>query len=216
MRWSSSRPGKGMSCPQQGFAQPPDERGFVFVPDVQLRTSLPSLGTVRGDDARCTQTCAAVPGCNSATRERGSATCRLSSTCVVHEWSQIRNIEAWVCAEDALTMLASKCRGEPVWTKLDYRLPNDGETLHDIMAPGGVRQCKALCRLTPGCNQVAVARTSRRQGLTHCQLMSGCAQPAAGLVSPLDLRFSAALTDTAAYHPFHPGGVGGKQAATVE
>ena len=59
MRWSSSRPGKGMSCPQQGFAQPPDERGFTFVPDVQLRTSLPSLfpcvSRLHGSDLlRCT------------------------------------------------------------------------------------------------------------------------------------------------------------------
>ena len=163
----------------------PDATGFIALRGVWLRpraTDPPSLGTVRGSEARCVQTCAAVPGCNAIIREPGSDTCSLSSVCVAPEWSRIRTMSQSQCTDGALSLIASSCRPEPKWVPLNYRIAKGtGELLHDVWAPGGVAQCEQLCRLTAGCNQIAVSRTNGRHMETPCQLMSGCAaQEAAG------------------------------------
>ena len=169
------------SC-YRGSLRPDATSSFIALHGVRLQpraSDPPSLGTVRGSEARCVQTCAAVPGCNAIVREPGSDTCSLSSVCVAPEWSRIREMAR--CTDGALSLIASSCRPEPKWVTLDYRITKGvGEVLHDILAPGGVEQCKELCRLTAGCNQVAVSRTNGRKMATQCQLMAGCAKDAAG------------------------------------
>ena len=173
-----------MSC-YRGSLRADATSGFIALHGVRLQpraNDLPSsLGTVRGSEARCVQTCAAVPGCNAVVREPGSDACSLSSMCVASEWSRVREMSEGRCADGVLSLIASSCRPEPKWVTLDYRIAKGGgEVLHDIMAPGGVEQCKELCRLTAGCNQLAVSRTKGRKMVTQCQLMAGCANDAPG------------------------------------
>jgi hypothetical protein len=173
-----------MSC-YRGSLRADATSGFIALHGVRLQpraNDLPSsLGTVRGSEARCVQTCAAVPGCNAVVREPGSDACSLSSMCVAPEWSRVREMSEGRCADGVLSLIASSCRPEPKWVTLDYRIAKGGgEVLHDIMAPGGVEQCKELCRLTAGCNQLAVSRTKGRKMVTQCQLMAGCANDAPG------------------------------------
>ena len=165
-----------------GSLRPDATSGFIALRGVRLQPRAndpPWLGTVRGSEARCVQTCAAVPGCNAIVREPGSDTCSLSSVCVAPEWSRIRELSEARCTHGALSLIAASCRAEPQWVTLDYRMTKGGgEVLHDIWSPGGVEQCKELCRLTAGCNQLAVSRTSGRKMATQCQLMAGCAKDA--------------------------------------